>query len=647
MTVMQATLRMIGRRWRDYVSYLLAVAFSVMVFFVFASLYFDTELQEAAITSIKISGLFQVAAALVGVFAVVFIWYSASLFFARRRRETGTLLLLGMRQRSAAWMLTVENLLVGGAAVALGLIAGSLFHRLFMLILLAMMRLPVEVSTVIEPRAYLLTAATFLAMIVAGGTGAATSVYRVNLLSMFQEHAKSEEPPRAPVVVAIAAIVLISTGYLLAILSGRASISIRRLLEILSITVAGTFLLFAGASYLYFGWRKASARRNAAAELLVSAGQLGFRSRKNARYLAMVAVLNAVSITGVGTMLALYSDGGEARAQIDSRAPYDFVFLVDSEEQFESILSSTVGEQSEPDFPVEETALIRIGTTWFGTLADGITADGVISLATYQRLLDLRTYTARGVDLPRIESIGRDEAVMICAFPSDDETRAQRITAALDGATVPLRSDGSGPVVSAVYEGTILSNEHFWRPYIVVVDEQTFRSTQGSAGLLVGIIDVTDPNANRALLARLSEELPPEAQLVGWIETYQGLYGTTGLLLFIAAFVGVTLILANGSIVAFRQLMEAYETRHRYVLLRNLGFDRSNLHRIIVRQQAAVFGLPFVVGLVHSFVALLLLDELIDIALLPVHLAVSGGFFLLFGLYALANTRLYERVVTR
>lgn len=643
MTRMSTVLHMVTRRWRDYVSYVLAVAFSVMVFFVFISLRFAEELAAAAQASLKVDTLFQVSAILVGVFAVIFLWYSASLFFARRHRETGMMLLMGMRQRSVAGMLFLENMILGVTALLLGLVLGTLFHRLFLLVLLSLMRLPVTISPQIDIRAYAVTGAAFLVMIALGGIGAGIGVYRLSLLRLFSAHAKSEEPPRVPWVTAAAAVVFVGTGYGLVIHAAAVSrISMALLLQIVGVTVAGTFLLFGGASYLVFGAAKARARRRCNAERLAALGQLAFRARKNARFLAMVAVLNAVSITAVGTFLAIYSDAEEIWGQIDTRAPYDFsVVLEDPDDLSEAVAALAPDARG----AIQQTYAAKIGRTWYGMLADGVSLDGVISLSTYRRLTELRTRTGRGDPLPAISSVPAGEAIMVARFSLDNEEEAPRVSTLLEGRTVPLREDESGPAITSVYEGTLFSVEHVWNAYILVVDDETFAATQReNRTFYVGVVDVADPQEDAETLTALKQQLPRGTEPIVWIEVFRGLYGTTGLLLFIGVFIGVTLILANGSIIVFRQLMEAYETRHRYRLMHQLGFGRRSLSRVIGTQQLLVFGLPYLVGLLHSFVALFLLDALIDIALWQVHLAVSSGFLVLYALYARLNGKMYRRI---
>jgi len=58
-----------------------------------------------------------------------------------------------------------------------------------------------------------------------------------------------------------------------------------------------------------------------------------------------------------------------------------------------------------------------------------------------------------------------------------------------------------------------------------------------------------------------------------------------------------------------------------------------------------VLGWPYLVGFVHSLVALVLLSRLIKISTVGAHLVVSGIYAVVYVAYLLVNARTYERIV--
>lgn len=75
------------------------------------------------------------------VFAIIFISYAHSSFVKSRRREFGLFMTLGMSKRDIRKIIFAENGLVALASVIVGLLAGSVFSRLFFLVILRLLNL--------------------------------------------------------------------------------------------------------------------------------------------------------------------------------------------------------------------------------------------------------------------------------------------------------------------------------------------------------------------------------------------------------------------------------------------------------------------------------------------------------------------------
>ena len=78
------------------------------------------------------------------------------------------------------------------------------------------------------------------------------------------------------------------------------------------------------------------------------------------------------------------------------------------------------------------------------------------------------------------------------------------------------------------------------------------------------------------------------------------MYGVT---IFTTAFLGLAFLLATGSILYFKQMSEAEEEREAYTILRKIGFTQQEILRGIYAKQAFNFGVPLLIGLLHSYFA--------------------------------------------
>lgn len=78
---------------------------------------------------------------------------------------------------------------------------------------------------------------------------------------------------------------------------------------------------------------------------------------------------------------------------------------------------------------------------------------------------------------------------------------------------------------------------------------------------------------------------------------------TLGLTIFTTAFLGLAFLMTTGSILYFKQMSEAEEERSSYTILRKIGFAEKDIMKGIYMKQAFNFGVPLVIGLLHSYFA--------------------------------------------
>ena len=78
-----------------------------------------------------------------------------------------------------------------------------------------------------------------------------------------------------------------------------------------------------------------------------------------------------------------------------------------------------------------------------------------------------------------------------------------------------------------------------------------------------------------------------------------------GLTMFIVGFLGLTFLITSGCILYFKQMDESEEEKPNYTILRKLGFTENDLLKGIQIKQMFNFGIPLILGLLHSYFAVL------------------------------------------
>jgi bacitracin transport system permease protein len=76
-----------------------------------------------------------------------------------------------------------------------------------------------------------------------------------------------------------------------------------------------------------------------------------------------------------------------------------------------------------------------------------------------------------------------------------------------------------------------------------------------------------------------------------------------GLIMFIVGFLGLTFLVTSGCILYFKQMGQSEDEKPNYTILRKIGFTQGDLLRGIQAKQVFNFGIPLVIGLMHSYFA--------------------------------------------
>ena len=136
--------------------------FSIVIYFTFVSLKYDTAIQSATEGSTKISSAFSGAAVVLIIFVAIFIWYSNSFFTRKRKKEVGLYSLLGVRKKQIGRMLFYENFLMGVLALLAGMVLGSVLTRFFVSLLMKVMGYDAVSNFSISPAAIINTTIVFM-----------------------------------------------------------------------------------------------------------------------------------------------------------------------------------------------------------------------------------------------------------------------------------------------------------------------------------------------------------------------------------------------------------------------------------------------------------------------------------------------------
>ncbi|MGG2063832.1 FtsX-like permease family protein [Bacillus sp. S14(2024)] len=644
MTLSSLALRNIKRNFKDYALYFMSMIFSIVIYFTFAALQYNTQIEKAAEGSKKISGAFQVSSVMLIVFVAVFIIYSNGFFTRKRKKEVGLYSLLGIRKRQIGKMLFYENMLMGLMSLIIGIVIGSLLSKLFLELLVSLMGLDLQVHFEVPLAAIINTAVVFFVIILYTSLQGYRLIYRFKLIELFRAEREVEQMPKGSIVMAFIAVFLIGSGYFLSLMFTKAikyADFMMIAFYILLATVLGTYLLF-----MFFTVGVLKRTRNNKSSFyngmnMITTSQLLYRIKGNAKSLATIAILSAVTLTAVGTSVTMYYN---TFTQAKDYTPYSFSY-----EKKDAALEQKVNaifEEEKKHNPIKEQfeiEMVPVKGKFEGEKAD-ISMNAHYMMTKQFQLMSQSAFNtiANKMDTVRLTA---GEAFVLDGTYMEGHEFSTVYTG--NKAVFPLGNETKALTIKGV-EGRNVTN---LGELVVVVPDDVYEQAKKVTGTrVVKNIDVKNEKNSKALTEKLTKVMPgnlePAPVFRDFYTGFKGGIEATGMMMFIGIFLGLVFLLATGSIIYFKQLTEANADRDRYIVLRKVGVTKQEMKKAIAKQISFIFAIPLVVGILHSLFALKGLSNLLPFEILIPLLMSIGVYSVIYVGYYFLTVRSYFKIVS-
>ncbi|MBZ9632748.1 FtsX-like permease family protein [Clostridium sp. FP1] len=637
MTLFNITFRNIKRNFHNYLIYFVSMVFCIMIYYTFTSIEYNKQVADLAADSMKVSTAFNAASIVIAVFVAMFIWYSNSFFTKKRKKEVALYSMLGVKKKQIGRMLFYENLVMGALALACGILIGTLFSKLFVMILIHIMSFDVNVKFAISLKAIISTIEVFLVIFIIASVHSYTLIYRFQLIELFKSEKVAQKQPKASLVLALLSIIFIGTGYYMALTYKFDNLAI--LIVILVSTVIGTYMFFSSLIIFIVKLSKKNKVKYFRGLNMIGTSQLLYRIKANGRSLATIAVLSATTITAMGTAASLYYDQVNS---IDKVTPFSYDYKSNGksmDEQIKQIInkypSNKIKSSTNSEFMIIDSKWPELSKMELHPVTNS--KSFVISESTMKELSK-----ARGMDYNI--SLKSDEVLFFMSMYSDkimENPVGKNIELKIKGKKVPLR-------IKYFKEGLLtnvlsINNVHM-QDTVVVTDDIYSKLYDKDKVVKSTFINIENQRESKDLTAEIDRTLGGNA-----LSSYYGWYRDTmtnmGIIIFLASFIGFVFLICTGSIIFFKQLSEAGEDKERYDILKKIGVKKSEIRISIARQMAFIFALPLIIGITHSIIALTILQIVLSSSLVyPVFITV-GLYTLIYLIYYILTVNSYCKIV--
>ncbi|MGG0249363.1 ABC transporter permease [Peribacillus frigoritolerans] len=602
MSINQLILRNLKKNLKNYYLYVFALVFSASLYFAFVTLQYDPALDEAEGT-VKGAASIKAASILLVAIVSIFLLYANSIFIKRRSKEIGLFQLIGMTKNRIFRILSVENLILYFCSVFLGIFVGFAASKLIIMILFKIMGvqaiatlnfsfLPLVQTLLVFSAIYLLIMLMNYAFI---KKQTILSLFRVTSMT----EGKVKKVSMVEMIIGIFGIALIIAGYVISskLFDGaftQMTELFMAMIVILATVIIGTYLFYKGSvSFIFNIVRK---KKNGYLNIneVLSLSSIMFRMKSNA---ILLTIITTVSALAIGLLSLSYISYYSAEKMAQSSIPTDFSMTdMGDADKFKEALSD-----SKIDYDAKVIDVIQVDVNVkeiMETSLEGVNFDSDIMTVPV-----ISDESVKGINLAEDETLFSGYSSMM-----------EKVISLKDSGKIELK--GKNEVIPQTYIG--LNDDTFLSYYftsgglpVAIVDQTIFDRLKkdinpkiqkvSSVNIGIDVKDEAELEKANDLFKRMSfkEEHVNDSQL----EMFNTQKKNMGLIMFIVGFLGLTFLITSGCILYFKQMDESEGEKSNYTILRKLGFTRGDLLRGIQAKQVFNFGIPLVVGLLHSYFA--------------------------------------------
>ena len=596
---------------RVYLPYLLSSVGIIMMFYSINALGQGID-QGALYGGTTVASMMGLGVFVIGLFAVLFLFYTNSFIIKRRKKELGLYNILGMEKRHIAHILFRETLLIAVCSLALGLGLGIVFSRVLFWLLGLLLGTDLAVAFVIPVSAITSTLGLFGLIFLLTLCYNLLQVKLSKPIELLHGGETGEREPKAHWFLAVLGALLLGTGYTMAVTIQDPLSALVFFFVAVILVILGTYLLFITGITAMLKLLKKNKRFYYKTNHFTALSGMLFRMKQNAAGLASICVLFTALLVTVSTTFSLYTSmDGLLRARYPRNV---LVSVCDANQEAKDMVRSAVNQKSQElglalenvvDREGWNITTARVGNT-LHTQEVSLETCAVVNIFTQS---EFERFSGQQVDLAENQVLLFDPAN---TFPEED-------TLHIDDKTYEIvPSDYVMPEASTlaqIYE----------MYYLVVRDETVVENILAPSGSdtfpiysydfdvaggdpediaalreALGTVDFSGPGVEYAAL--LFEDSATSRQ--SFMELYGGLF-------FLGLFLGVLFLLGTALIIYYKQVSEGYDDARRFNIMQKVGMSHKEVKQSIHSQILLVFFLPLVMAVLHLAFAFPMLEKIL------------------------------------
>lgn len=620
----------VRKSFKDYSIYFLTLTLGVCIFYAFNSIGDQKaflELGKRQAEYIKVlQGLISGISVFISCVLGGLILYANNFLVKKRKKELGIYMTLGMGKNKISKILTYETALVGIISLVVGLGVGiivsqgiSAFASKLFDVLLSDYKFLLSTDAILKTVLYF--GIIFILVMIFN----TFVISKYKLIDMLTAAKKNEDIKiKNPILTAIIFFIslgLLGVAYKLVIKVGLNPTD-NMFLGSIVLGILGTLLLFFSlAGFVLYVLQK---NKNIYLKGLNIFVLRQMNSKINTNFLSMTVICLMLFLT-ISTLATGLSFKNALEKGLENTTPFDAsaTYYIDEDSEIKTAEESIkeLGFKFNPEDKIVSYNEYKLEKTNLESLlnknAEGKNIKNIVEAMTYKgtNAISISSYNdIRALSGEKSLSLANNE-VLISSNLGEVENTLKNILKnnekiEIDGKEYKIANNaliGEGKVIKEAFESTGMTNNFF----TLIVPDNIVSNLKPIANK----ININFPkNSNEEeRVQKLFNEYRDgvvDSSKYGFVNgytkarIYEDNNGMTNIVLFIGIYLGVIFLISSTAVLALQQLSEASDSIDRYKSLRRIGVSQKMINKSIFTQVSIYFGLPLVVALVHSVVAI-------------------------------------------
>ncbi|TCP70561.1 FtsX-like permease family protein [Baia soyae] len=571
----------VRRNIYTYIAYFLSSSFAVMTFFTYLMFIFHPEISNAPLGGFVSIGM-KLSSYVIFTFSILFVMFSLSDFLKARLKEFGVLTILGAQRKQLNYLIFLENLIIGTAAVITGISTGFLFSKLFFMIASHILDMK-PLHTYLSMKAIWITATAFMSLFVIISIMTNVFIRQSKAIEIIKGTIKPKKEPKVSIWLALLSVVTLLISVFL--LQGS--------LPLLAIPfdIIGLYFFFTQLTVLIVRQLKKNRHYYWRGLNLLWISEMAYKLKDNARMFFIVTVVTVMSCTSAGLILGVQKQSHQEFTKMP------FAFTVNSDYHGENGQKTTqLMQKIEQTLHQQKTEHQKISNKRM--ITPFTNTKGIFFLTRQSDYVNL----AKSLSLPSI-SLQPNEALLISSTVSKNKPEKDLQHLSFKESGLPTLQ------IKKQIEQTIFGTYN-----LVIVSDQTYAQVKPTLSLLADEVvtyqyAIPSWSNPKDIISSNSIEAKIGMELKSW---YQSTYGNKQLdsdfstraadfqlfkqginfTMLIGLFNVAIFLIFTASFLYFKLFTDLRHDQRYYHGLSRMGLSNKEMRNVATKQIALLFYIP-------------------------------------------------------